>query len=65
MTDQNNGSETNAAPSIKSTDEQHNAFTKTLKIGYYLIFYREGLINGDQLACLMAIQEKSKVHTAP
>ena len=54
----NHNSENNDhAPEIKLTDEQRKAFIKSVKIGYYRTFYKRGLITGEQLEMLIAMQE--------
>ena len=35
-------------PEIKLTDEQRKAFIKSMKIGCYRVFYKQGLITGEQ-----------------
>ena len=51
-------------PEIKLTDEQRKAFIKSMKIGYYRVFYKRGLITGEQLEMLIARQEVPENKTA-
>ncbi len=51
------------APEIKLTDEQRNDFIRSMKIGYYRIFYKQGLITAEQLAELIEMQGKEN-HSA-
>lgn len=44
------------APDIRLTDEQRADFIKSMKIGYYRIFYKQGLITAEQLAELIEMQ---------
>ena len=46
------------APEIRLTDEQRADFIRSMKIGYYRIFYKQGLITADQLAQLIEMQSK-------
>ena len=61
----NNKSENNNhAPEITLTDEQRKAFIKSMKIGYYRVFYKRGLITGEQFEMLIAMQEVPENKTA-
>ena len=51
------------APDIQLTDEQKADFIRSMKIGYYRIFYKQGLITAEQLAELIEMQNKGK-HSA-
>ena len=51
------------APDIRLTDEQKADFIRSMKIGYYRIFYKQGLITADQLAELIEMQGKEN-HSA-
>ena len=51
------------APDIRLTDEQKADFIRSMKIGYYRIFYKQGLITAEQLAELIEMQKKGK-HSA-
>ena len=51
------------APDIRLTDEQKADFIRSMKIGYYRIFYKQGLITAEQLAELIEMQRKGK-HSA-
>ena len=51
------------APDIRLTDEQKTDFIRSMKIGYYRIFYKQGLITADQLAELIEMQGKDN-HSA-
>lgn len=44
---------------IKIPDDCKNEFIKAMKIGYYKEFYKQGLINAEQLEQLIAMQDKS------
>ena len=44
------------APDIRLTDEQKADFIRSMKIGYYRIFYKQGLITAEQLAELIEMQ---------
>ena len=46
------------APDIRLTDEQRADFIRSMKIGYYRIFYKQGLITAEQLAELIEMQTK-------
>ena len=46
------------APDIRLTDEQKADFIRSMKIGYYRIFYKQGLISAEQLAELIEMQSK-------
>lgn len=48
------------APDIQLTDEQRAGFIRSMKIGYYRIFYKQGLITAEQLAELIAMQGGEK-----
>ena len=48
------------APDIQLTDEQRADFIRSMKIGYYRIFYKQGLITAEQLAELIAMQGREK-----
>ena len=61
----NNKSENNNhAPEITLTDEQRKAFIKSMKIGYYRVFFFFFLITGEQLEMLIAMQEVPENKTA-
>lgn len=47
----------NYTPEIELTDEQRKAFIKSMKIGYYRVFYKRGLITAEQLEKLIAMQD--------
>ena len=51
------------APDIRLTDEQKADFIKSMKIGYYRIFYKQGLITAEQLAELIEMQGRGN-HSA-
>lgn len=51
------------APDIRLTDEQRADFIRSMKIGYYRIFYKQGLITAEQLAELIEMQGKGN-HSA-
>ncbi len=51
------------APDIQLTDEQRADFIRSMKIGYYRIFYKQGLITAEQLAELIEMQSKGN-HSA-
>ena len=61
----NNKSENNNhAPEITLTDEQRKAFIKSMKIGYYRVFYKRGLITGEQLEMLIEMNTVRKENAA-
>lgn len=45
-------------PEISLSDEQRRNFIRGMKIGYYREFYKQGLITSEQLAQLIAMQDK-------
>ncbi len=51
------------APDIRLTDEQKADFIRSMKIGYYRIFYKQGLITAEQLAELIEMQGRGN-HSA-
>lgn len=58
MKDTDTTAEEKNVPKIELTTEQRAAFVKTVKIGYFREFYKQGLITAEQLAQLIAMQEK-------
>lgn len=44
---------------ITLTDENLNEFRKAMKVGYYKIFRKNGLINDKQFEILMKMQTES------
>lgn len=51
-------------PGINLSDEQRCNFIRGMKIGYYREFYKQGLITSEQLAQLIAMQDKSSGQSA-
>ena len=45
---------------IKLPESCRQDFVKTMKIGYYKEFYKQGFITADQLEALIAMQEKQR-----
>lgn len=51
-------------PDINLSDEQRCNFIRGMKIGYYREFYKQGLITSEQLAQLIAMQDKPTKQSA-
>ena len=50
---------TNQNDIIEIPDKCKNDFIKSMKIGYYKEFYKQGLITAEQLELLIAMQDKT------
>ena len=55
-----------AAPTaqFQLTAEQREKFITSMKISYYRVFYKQGLITGEQLETLIAMQNTPKNKSA-
>ncbi len=62
MKDIGTAKDTKITSTINLTDEQKLAFVKTMKIGYFREFYKQGLITAEQLEQLIQMQDRSAIN---
>ena len=64
MTAENNNNTSKPSPAIKLTEKQRSELIKNMKIAYYRVFYKQGLITAEQLEKLIDLQHTIKSEPA-